>query len=329
MSKSLTDRIENLERKLCCKTRYFDTFEDFPEGGKKSTLYVDNSTGSIYIWNGSEYVTADVKVGGSGTTNYIPKWSNALTLTNSQLVDNGTNVGIGTTTPNASLDIKGIGNSYSTSSFRVLNSQNVQLLVSKDDGRLYVGGDTGENSLLTIYKYTGSGITSHLALTSAGDKNFTMFTTATSVNNSIVGTSGKIAWGNTGTLNEQLVLNTQNGNLGIGTDTPTARLEIVSSGGQSLKYDNGSITSSSSLFIDTVSEDITIRPAYTNAIVIKASGNVGIGTTSPQSTMDINGTLTVRSIPSYASTAAASALPSGTVFKVTNGDGTSALHIKD
>jgi hypothetical protein len=35
-------------------------------------------------------------IGGSGTANYVPKFSNGTTLTNSIIRDNGTNVGIGT-----------------------------------------------------------------------------------------------------------------------------------------------------------------------------------------------------------------------------------------
>jgi hypothetical protein len=38
-------------------------------------------------------------IGGSGTTNYISKWSASGVLANSQIFDNGTNVGIGTSTP--------------------------------------------------------------------------------------------------------------------------------------------------------------------------------------------------------------------------------------
>jgi hypothetical protein len=38
-------------------------------------------------------------VDGNGTTNYISKWSDANTLTDSVIFDNGTNVGIGTTSP--------------------------------------------------------------------------------------------------------------------------------------------------------------------------------------------------------------------------------------
>jgi hypothetical protein len=35
-------------------------------------------------------------VDGSGTANYVSKWSDADTITNSVIYDNGTNVGIGT-----------------------------------------------------------------------------------------------------------------------------------------------------------------------------------------------------------------------------------------
>jgi hypothetical protein len=50
---------------------------------------------------------ASVRIGGSGTTNYVPKFTAASTLGNSQIFDNGTNIGIGTITPGQKLDIVG------------------------------------------------------------------------------------------------------------------------------------------------------------------------------------------------------------------------------
>lgn len=44
---------------------------------------------------------------GSGTTNYISKWTSGSTLGNSTIYDNGTNVGIGTTAPASKLDVNG------------------------------------------------------------------------------------------------------------------------------------------------------------------------------------------------------------------------------
>lgn len=46
-------------------------------------------------------------VSGSGTVKYLPKWSNANTLVNSSIFDNGTNIGIGLTNPTHRLDISG------------------------------------------------------------------------------------------------------------------------------------------------------------------------------------------------------------------------------
>lgn len=47
-------------------------------------------------------------VGGTGTLNYVPKWTpNTSTLGNSQIFDNGTNVGVGTAAPTQKLDVNG------------------------------------------------------------------------------------------------------------------------------------------------------------------------------------------------------------------------------
>lgn len=57
MNKSYFDRkINDLERQVKCRTRFYDTFADFPEVGVECALFVDESTGDIYIWNGTEYI---------------------------------------------------------------------------------------------------------------------------------------------------------------------------------------------------------------------------------------------------------------------------------
>jgi len=60
-----------------------------------STIFADASTGDITI----------PYVGGTGTENYVPKWSASTTLADSQIFDNGTNVGVGTATPAYKLDV--------------------------------------------------------------------------------------------------------------------------------------------------------------------------------------------------------------------------------
>ena len=50
-------------------------------------------------------------VDGTGTANYLSKWLDANTITNSLVYDNGTNVGIGTTSPQTPLHVEDTGGS--------------------------------------------------------------------------------------------------------------------------------------------------------------------------------------------------------------------------
>ena len=62
------------------------------------------STGSGTDWVSLSEITG---VDGTGTANYVTKWSDADTITNSLIYDNGTNVGIGTTSPGYNFDVNG------------------------------------------------------------------------------------------------------------------------------------------------------------------------------------------------------------------------------
>lgn len=61
---------------------------------------------------GTDWVTLSEITGvdGSGTLNYLSKWTpDGNTIGNSQIFDNGTNIGIGTTSPTYKLDVTGTG----------------------------------------------------------------------------------------------------------------------------------------------------------------------------------------------------------------------------
>ncbi len=73
--------------------------------GAANTLLSNNGSGTL-SW--ATPVTAGI-VGGTGTQNYVAKWNNAggTSIGNSQIFDNGTNVGIGTTVATRLLDVFG------------------------------------------------------------------------------------------------------------------------------------------------------------------------------------------------------------------------------
>jgi len=76
----------------------------------KDTLWYDN-TASPAQWKTASISTilGYTPLSGTGTTNYVSKWSSSTGLTNSLIFDNGTNVGIGTASPSYKLDISGTG----------------------------------------------------------------------------------------------------------------------------------------------------------------------------------------------------------------------------
>jgi hypothetical protein len=92
-------------------------------------------------------------IGGSGTTNYISKWSASGVLANSQIFDNGTNVGIGTASPANKLSISNNGNA--AVAFRIndtnANASFLSLNASNTDAAIIAGG----TSAIPFDIYTG------------------------------------------------------------------------------------------------------------------------------------------------------------------------------
>lgn len=74
--------------------------------GTVLSLSTANSLNSGAL-SAEDFYTFTNKIGGSGTTNYIPKFTGTRTLGNSLIYDNGTNVGIGTNTPASRLTVNG------------------------------------------------------------------------------------------------------------------------------------------------------------------------------------------------------------------------------
>jgi len=187
----------------------------FPTG-KKITI-ADAPIGSTDVVN-KNYV--DTKIGGSGTANFLSKFTSSTQLDNSSLFDNGTNVGVGTITPSSKFEVVGdlkSRNVANTNSI-LLNTSLSSLDITSSSRMFRFGSFTGTtyNSLIdgTVYVAGLSGI-SQLSMNTPGNQPITFATND---------------W------LERMRIQPTTGNVGIGTNNPTSKLEI-----------NGSATNATAL----------------------------------------------------------------------------------
>lgn len=98
--------------------------------------------------------TTNGNIGGSGTTNYLPKFTGSTTLGNSLIYDNGTNVGIGTSSPISIGGHTGVLTLYGSNATALV----LQDSVSRKELRLNDGN----------LNFTNSGGTSHFYIADGG-----------------------------------------------------------------------------------------------------------------------------------------------------------------
>jgi hypothetical protein len=284
---------------------------------------------------------------GTGTTNYLPKFTGTTTLGDSQIFDNGTNVGIGTASPVSALSIyKASGNAYIEISGNGNTLGSTSMLYGQDVGSsgyvwnranapVYFGTNNSTKMFLNTNGYLGIGTTTPGALLQVGVSNVTTdallrlgvaYDTIRSSRGGITwhdesNTTGKIYTEYDGTMvsmvfgslynsgynSNNLMIIRGNGNVGIGTTTPSEKLRVNGTfSSNSLWTDSGAVsywggypTAFGGLTWDT--GYATVFATAGNSLqfgsngaspdmVIDTSGNVGIGTTSPDARLQITQT---------------------------------------
>lgn len=248
--------------------------------------------GVTYDLTANRSWTIATGISGSGTTNYISKWTGSTALGDSLLFDNGTNVGIGTASPTAKLSVAG---------------------TTAISGQLTLG-DTITNG---TYTYTLPSATGTLALTSdiPSVTNFVTLNTLQTIigtkiytslqyyNNGVYlqeGTSGSSTGytslaGNTNGIKINLGTGTSNNNLNFASTSASNTYTFPNATGTiALTTDLSSyVPTSRTLTINGTTYDLSADRSWTvsgsqwttsGSDIYYNTGNVTVGNTTPSNT---------------------------------------------
>ncbi len=207
------------------------------------------------------------------------------------VIDDGGNLGLGTTTPSARLELKSGGNSASTNALRVTNSGGTSLLQVRDDGNVGIGATT-PGARLQVRSSDNAHTTAALVVTRQDETAALTVYSDGSLQMPLDGSS--LSFGS----HTRQMLNLYGSNYGVGVQSNTSYFRSANNfawfkGGThaSNQFDPGS--------------------GGTAQMVIDSSGNLGLGTTAPGARLELK-----------AANASQSAL------KVTSSGGKSLLEVK-
>ena len=226
-----------------------------------------NSTGDICITGGNCLSLLGGGIDGSGTANYIPRFSDSDTLTNSLIYDDGTNIGIGNSTPHGKFIIYG-GAGALTSTFEIYTKQ------------------SGTSEYQPIFKLNPTGSTSndgYLQILDQGVATISMAADAARGGNTYFNTGGKFG---IGTSSVPYLLSvgdgTTAGDQAISINVPAANVANFDFSKAGVSKARIKVPGSSNDLWFTVG---TVDPV----LILKESGNVGIGTTTPGEKLEVVG----------------------------------------
>jgi len=244
-------------------------------------VYVSGAdTTSEYVSLGVQTGKAIVRGGGAGSTNtaLVFEYANAGTETEGMRLDSSGNVGIGVSSPDVQLDINGDASSNTQIRLRKATTGNFIAIKLDRDASGTAGGQLGI-----------SGASGH-------------FVTTSSQHDIILRSEANLLFGIG--QSEKLRIDSS-GNVGIGTSSPVGKLHVnnagTGSGDHAYAYfttgDTGaSVSDGLTIGVNATATAVvnfreagalTFGTSNTERMRINSSGNVGIGTSSPRSLLDL------------------------------------------
>ncbi|MDB5245384.1 MAG: hypothetical protein JWN90_489 [Parcubacteria group bacterium] len=280
-------------------------------------IVIPSSTGvagdaQVYISDSVAVNPQELRMGvnTAGLYSYIQSAQRAIANDALVLNPNGGNVGIGTTSPAAKLDIYGTAGTGDI--FAISSSSNTRLLTVKSTGNVGIGSSTPADTLTLVgtFSVNGSSRANNTILTGIQGNGSLgggiLFSNSDYVQAS-AGTSLKIAPGAiSGTTYYQIVANSLGQNstaalmlqgtntaslVGIGTSTPNTKLEVYGASGADMFRLTNNAGGAYLYGFSTAGTSASIGAGGSLPLLLnQGGGNVGIGSTSPLSTLSVTGT---------------------------------------
>lgn len=249
------------------------------------------SSGQVLQYSGSAWIPTTLgsggTIGGSGTTNYIPKFSSSTAIGNSAIYDNAGNIGIGTTSPSVKFDVRTTGTSTvmkvqkswtgtGTTDFNLVEINNAYTF-GYGTGLISSGGQTGVKGTAANGSLPGYGL--YGVATGAGGASYGVYGTASATAATAYGiygttTGGTTQWagyfdGKVGIINGVDASLSGNGFITLGDISST---NIVIDNNEIMARNNGA---NSPLYLNDDGGDV---------IMCYGSGNVRIGAAASSAT---------------------------------------------
>ena len=270
------------------------------------------ASGQNGLLSASDWATFNAKVGGSGTSNILTKFITASTVGDSQIFDNGTNVGISNTAPESKLHVGNISGNVTTPTA-------IQL-----DNTYRTAGDAFDK--LKLYLYKSATETYGLGLGGVADLQYWAGSSSSGVHRFFTSqterlrifANGRIGINTTTDAGYQLdvagsVRNTtganfatSSGSVGIGTASPLRTLHIYRAGVATELFLESDAAAQAAYYLKNTSNAIYAPAGSTGEIrmfvngadrmTFGSGGNVGVGTTSPNTRLSVVGNVDFRNV---------------------------------
>ena len=253
------------------------------QGGVASALKLENKAGADNSGFDIDFQLASsglsAKIGavrtnsdGAGDTDmFFSTSTNGSTATEAMRITHDGNVGIGTTSPTTTLEVKKVG-STADAGIRIDAGRSADFFIDR--------GTTSSRGVIDFL--TASSRKWRVGNAASGTDDFQIF----------------------GANSNEFIIDRDTGNVGIGTTSPDEKLEVdgriklQTTAGSLVAQEFGAgsvkLTSSATLGVEAPSNfRVKTGPSLNENFTVLSTGNVGIGTTSPASLLHVAGTVQV------------------------------------